>query len=525
MSDTSPSDSTSTSKPKGLLHSGLIFSFMTLVSRVMGLVRDVVIAIGFGSSATADAFFVAFKIPNFLRRLFAEGAFSQAFVPVLSEYESKGNRAGVKALVDHVFTRLSLVTGVTTVIGVVAAPWIVMIFAPGFASEPEKLALAGDLLRITFPYLFFITLTAFAGSILNTYHQFGGPAFTPVLLNLSLILCALFLAPLLDNPVFALAWGVFIAGALQLVFQLPFLARIAMMPKPVKGHHPGVKKILVLMVPALFGVSVGQINLLLDTVLASFLVHGSVSWLYYSDRLMELPLGIFGVGLATVILPSLSKRHAEASADEFKKTLSWALEMVLLIGVPALVALFVLAEPLLTVIFQYGAMSPSDVEQAAKSLRAYSFGLLAFMLIKVLASGYYARQDTKTPVKIGIVAMVANMAFNLMLVWHLAHAGLALATSLSAFVNAGLLYWGLHKTGVFTFERRSWNLLAKVGISVFVMALGIGFLAPEASAWIEMALLERVAWMAGVIVLGAGSYGVCLIGLGLRPYHLKPPRQ
>ena len=361
-----------------------------MLSRVLGLVRDIVIARYFGASATvgADAFFVAFKIPNFLRRLFAEGAFAQAFVPVLSEYQTKSSRDEVKSLVDHVAGTLGVCLLLLTVIGVFAAPLLALIFAPGFSQYEDKLALTADMLRLTFPYLFFISLTAFAGSILNSNNRFGVPAFTPVLLNLALIGATFYLTPYLQEPVMALAWGVLIAGIAQLFFQLPFLKRIDLLPRPKWGwRHSGVRKIMKLMVPALFGVSVSQINLLLDTLLASFLQTGSVAWLYFSDRLVELPLGVFGIAIATVILPSLSRKHAsedtKVSQQGYQQTMDWGLRSVFVIGMPAALALCVLAEPMLTTLFQYGEMTGHDVEMAGRSSEGLFTG----------ADGLYADQS------------------------------------------------------------------------------------------------------------------------------------
>lgn len=509
-------------KKSGLLRSGALVSLMTLLSRVLGLMRDIVIAGLFGAGAGADAFFVAFKIPNFLRRLFAEGAFNQAFVPVLSEYRSQRDLPSVKDLINAVAGTLGVTLAGITLLAVLAAPVLVWVFAPGFSQEPDKQALTVEMLRITFPYLLLISLTAFAGSILNSYDRFAIPAFTPVLLNLSLIGAALWLTPYMDEPVMALAWGVLLAGGAQLCFQLPFLARIGLMPKPkVRWKDEGVRRILKLMAPALFGVSVSQINLLLDTILASFLISGSVSWLYYSDRLVELPLGVFGIAVATVILPSLSTKHAEKSVEAFAKTLDWAVRMILLIAVPAALALFLLAEPLLFTLFQYGAMTSHDVDMASLSLRAYSVGLLAFMLIKVLAPGFYARQDTKTPVKIGIIAMVANMALNLMLVFWLDHAGLALATSLSAFLNAGLLWLGLRREGVFIWQAGWGRYLLQLIPAVAVMVAILLYATPEAMQWQLAHWQERVLWMSGLVALGGGSYLLVLILLGLRLRHIR----
>ncbi|WP_245756642.1 murein biosynthesis integral membrane protein MurJ [Amphritea atlantica] len=496
---------------------------MTMLSRVMGLIRDVVVANYFGAGSSADAFFVAFKIPNFLRRLFAEGAFSQAFVPVLSEYRSLKDLAAVKHLVDRVAGSLGLVLIVVTLLGVLGAPVLAAIFAPGFyMNDPLRYGLAVDMLRFTFPYLLLISLTALAGSILNSYERFAVPAFTPVLLNLSLIGAAIWMQPLFQQPVMALAIGVLIAGSAQLLFQLPFLWRIQLLPAPTLGFRDeGVRRILKLMIPALFGVSVSQINLLLDTLLASFLQTGSVSWLYYSDRLAELPLGVFGIAIATVILPSLSRRHAEKSTEHFSRTLDWAMRMVLLIGLPAAMALLVLAEPLIATLFHYGEMADRDVTMAAMSLRAYACGLLAFMLIKVLAPGYFSRQDTKTPVKIGIVAMVVNMVLNLILIWPLAHAGLALATTLSAFLNAGLLLRGLLKEGVFTWQSGWFKWLLQVGVANLAMIGFLLLLAGSAEQWLRFDMWQRVSHMAVLVGGGATVYLLVLLITGMRLRHLR----
>ncbi|SER12810.1 putative peptidoglycan lipid II flippase [Amphritea atlantica] len=519
----SPEPPDAAPKARGLLRSSALVGLMTMLSRVMGLIRDVVVANYFGAGSSADAFFVAFKIPNFLRRLFAEGAFSQAFVPVLSEYRSLKDLAAVKHLVDRVAGSLGLVLIVVTLLGVLGAPVLAAIFAPGFyMNDPLRYGLAVDMLRFTFPYLLLISLTALAGSILNSYERFAVPAFTPVLLNLSLIGAAIWMQPLFQQPVMALAIGVLIAGSAQLLFQLPFLWRIQLLPAPTLGFRDeGVRRILKLMIPALFGVSVSQINLLLDTLLASFLQTGSVSWLYYSDRLAELPLGVFGIAIATVILPSLSRRHAEKSTEHFSRTLDWAMRMVLLIGLPAAMALLVLAEPLIATLFHYGEMADRDVTMAAMSLRAYACGLLAFMLIKVLAPGYFSRQDTKTPVKIGIVAMVVNMVLNLILIWPLAHAGLALATTLSAFLNAGLLLRGLLKEGVFTWQSGWFKWLLQVGVANLAMIGFLLLLAGSAEQWLRFDMWQRVSHMAVLVGGGATVYLLVLLITGMRLRHLR----
>ncbi len=512
---------------KKLVRSTATVGSMTLLSRVLGFVRDMVIARLFGIDAGTDAFFVAFKIPNFLRRLFAEGAFSQSFVPVLSEYKDQRDHAQVKHLSDSVAGVLGGILFFITLIGVVAAPIVVMVFAPGFLDDEQKYALTTEMLRITFPYIFFISLTAFAGGILNSYGRFVVPAFTPVLLNLSLIAAAIWLAPQMERPIVALAWGVLIAGVAQLLFQLPFLARLKLLPRPRwRRKDEGVRKIMRLMLPAIFGSSVAQINLLFDTLIASFLVTGSVSWLYFSDRLVEFPLGVFGIALATVILPSLSQKHASASTVAFSDTLDWALRLVLLLGTPAMVGLFILAGPMLATLFQYDAFSAHDTEMATRSLMAYALGLLSFISIKVLAPGYFARQDTKTPMRIGIIAMVANMVMNVMFVFPLAHAGLALATSLAAFLNALLLYRGLRREGVYQPSAGWGPLLRRVVVSNVVLGLMLWWGVGELAQWIEWSGLERVWRLTGWIVAGALLYFVTLALVGVRLHmFMKPHRK
>lgn len=501
----------------GLLKSSSVVGSMTMLSRILGLVRDIVIARFFGAGAGADAFFVAFKIPNFLRRLFAEGAFSQAFVPVLSEYRAKKELRDVRALINSVAGVLGAVLFVVTLLAVIGSPVLTTIFAPGFMGDEVKFSLASEMLRLTFPYLLLISLTAFAGSILNSYGRFAVPAFTPVILNLSLIASAVWLSPLFDQPIIAMAWGVMIAGMLQLFFQFPFLMKMGLMPRPrLDYRHEGVARIMRLMLPALFGVSVSQINLLLDTILASFLQTGSVSWLYYSDRLSELPLGVFGVAIATVILPSLSRKHTSESSDAFSQTLDWALRVVLLIGFPAAVALLLLAEPLLATLFFHGELTEHDVLMSTLSLRAYATGLMAFMLIKVLAPGYFSRQDTKTPVKIGVIAMGVNMVFNLILIWPLAHTGLALATALSAWLNAYLLYRGLLKEGVYWLHEGWGRFILQMFFSLCIMSGVIVGLLHYFPDWLQMSVMERVGYLSVVVVAGAGAYFLSLFVAGIR---------
>ena len=509
---------------RGLLRSSAITGSMTFTSRILGLIRDVVLARIFGPGDGADAFFLAFKIPNFLRRLFAEGAFNQAFVPVLSEYRSQRSHADVKQLIDVVAGYLGSALLLITVLVMMAAPLIAWPIAYGFTSDPAKFALFVDMLRITFPYLLLISMTAFAGSILNSYDRFAVPALTPALLNISLIGSALLLSPWFAQPEVALAWGVLIAGISQLLFQLPFLVRLQLMPRPilVRGHE-GVGRILRLMVPALFGVSVSQINLLLDTFIASLLVAGSVSWLYFSERLMDLPLGIFAVAVATVVLPSLSRRHAERSLDEFAALLDWAFRLILLIAIPASLALVLLAQPMIITLFQNDNFDVDDVVQVTSSLQAYSLGLVAFMAIKIFAPGFYSRQNTRTPVKIGIIAMVANMVFNIILVFWLdmAHTGLALATSLAAFLNAGLLFTALVRDGVYRFQAGWAVFLLRLLLANILMSVFLLWLAGDWRVWLEWGLMERIGTLALVCMGGLAVYGATLFVTGMRPADFR----
>ncbi len=507
-----------------LLRSSSLVSVLTMLSRVLGLLRDMVFARVIGAGAGADAFFVAFKIPNFMRRLFAEGAFAQAFVPVLSEYRQRGSHAAVQALVDRVAGCLGLVLVSVTVLAVVGAPMVTALFAPGFwLNDPDKYALTVDMVRVTFPYLLLISLTGFAGAILNSYDRFAIPAFTPVILNLSLILAALAAAPLVDTPAYALAWGVMVAGVCQLLFQMPFLRRLHLLPAPkVDWKDPGVKRILWLMAPALFGVSVSQINLLLDTVLASFLPTGSVSWLYYSDRLVELPLGVFGIALATVITPSLSRQHAAENPAAFSHTLDWALRSVLVVALPAALALVLLAEPILFTLFQYGETEARDMHMASYSLQAYALGLLAFMLVKILAPGYFSRQDMKTPVRIGIYAMAANMVLNLVFVlplyfiFNIGHVGLALATAVSAYLNAYLLYRGLRRSDTYTPGPGWGSRLVRFALANGTMVLVLLALLWQWSDWSSWDWWNRVWRLTLLCFAGLSVYGVSLRMFGIK---------
>lgn len=490
---------------------------MTFLSRVLGFVRDTLIARVFGAGVYTDAFFVAFKIPNLLRRLFAEGAFSQAFVPVLAEYKNRRGHDDTHVLVNHVATLLGLALIVVTLLGMLVAPWVVYVSAPGFKTDPEKFALTIQMLRIIFPYIFFISLVSLAGGVLNTYSRFSVPAFTPVWLNLSFIVAALFLAPYFNPPILVLAWAVLLGGVLQLAFQVPFLLKIGLIPRfSLNLHDEGVWRILKLMGPAVFGVSIAQLSLLINTIFASFLASGSVSWLYYADRLMEFPTGMLGVALGTILLPSLSKSYADKADGEYSKLMDWGLRLTFILALPAAVALAVLAVPLVVSLFHYGAFNDNDVWMTQQALMAYSLGLLGLILVKVLAPAFYSRQNIKTPVKIALFTLFATQMMNLVFIGTLKHAGLALSIGLGACLNAGLLYYHLRRANVYQ-PQPGWILfLGKLGLAVAAMALVLYFTAGASETWLHYAVLPRLLHLTGLIVLGAASYFAALWCLGIR---------
>lgn len=536
-----------------LLRSTAIFSSMTFLSRVSGLVRDQVYAAVFGAGPAMDAFVVAFRIPNFMRRLSAEGSFSMAFVPVLAEYKATRSQAEVKALVDRVAGTLMAALVVLTAAAVLAAPAVMRLFAPGFEPGSEQSQLAAEMLRITFPYALFISLASLAGGILNSYERFAVPALSPVLMNVAMIAAALGLAPLMPrwglDPVLALAWGVFAAGILQLGFQLPALARIGLLPRPRWGlAHAGVRKILKLMVPTLFGSSVAQVNLLINTMMASFLVGGSVTWLYYSDRLLEFPLGMFGVAIGTVILPHLSSRHASTDPQGFSKGLDWGFRLCLLIGIPACIGLILCAEPLVSTLFQYRRFTATDVRMSSLSVMTQSIAVPAFLLVKVLAPAFYSRQDTRTPVKAAVVSVIANALFTVLLFagllsfteagqaalarsggsWfaalgHLpgAHALLALAIALAGWLNALQLWWYLKRAAVYQVQAgwgRFLRQIAVASVAMLAVLLALLWLWPE---WTPWSWWQR-GWRLLVLVgAGGGLYGAVLWLQGIRPRDLR----
>ncbi|MGO3219028.1 murein biosynthesis integral membrane protein MurJ [Psychrobacter celer] len=509
-----------------LFRSTMVVSSMTMLSRILGLVRDVVLLGVFGAGGLMDAFLVAFKIPNFLRRLFAEGAFSQAFVPVLSEYKEKYSLQQVQILVSRTSGALLLVLSMLTVLVILIAPWVVTLFAPGFADQPDKFAITAELLRLTFPYLLFISMTAFASGILQSYGRFAAPAFAPVLLNLCMIGGALIFAPMFDTPIMALGYAVAIAGLLQFLIQLPQLWQQKLLVAPkVDFKHEGVRRILKLMLPAIFGVSVTQINLLLNTVFASLMIGGSVSWLYAAERMSELPLGLIGVAIGTVILPSLSKSEAQKDDVSFKKTIDWAARLIILVGVPASAALFILADVLMQALFLRGEFTLRDSQMSALALRSMAGGILGFMLIKIFAPAFFARQDTKTPVKIGIISVFANMIFSVVFIGIFyflempLHGGLALATTGAAFVNAGLLYYFLYQREIFRFGSHWKKLFAQFAIATSAMVAALYIMLPYFPT--DEAQWQRIIALLVMCAVGAAVYGVVLLATGFRPRQLK----
>ncbi len=511
-----------------LWRSTVIVSAMTMLSRVLGLVRDVVLLNVFGAGKDFDTFVVAFRIPNFFRRLFAEGAFSQAFVPVLTEYKTTKTHAEVQILISRVFGCLSVFMTTLTLFAMIAAPAIIYVYAPGFHGDAEKFAMATEMFRLTIPYLLFMSLTAFASSILNSYGSFATPAFAPVLLNICMIAGAFWLTPYMAEPIMALGWAVIIAGLLQFAIQIPEIWRRKLfIPPKIDFKHEGVDRILKLMLPAIFAMSVTQINLLLNTIWASFMQDGSVSWLYSAERMTELPLGLIGVAIGTVILPSLSARHAEHDEEKFRKMMDWATKVIVLVGLPASCALFMLSNPIIQTLFERGQFSAEDTQMTALALQCMSGGVIAFMLIKVFAPGFFSRQDTKTPVKIGLIAVAANAILNIVFIgffklidWKEEHMALALASTGSALINAGLLYFYLHKKKIFRLGAHWKKLGAQFIFANLCMIAALWYSLTwynsDVSQWM------RIVEVLALCLVGAGTYAIALFMTGFRPRHLKP---
>ncbi|RYC48312.1 murein biosynthesis integral membrane protein MurJ [Pectobacterium zantedeschiae] len=501
-----------------LLKSLAAVSSMTMLSRILGFVRDAIVARIFGAGMATDAFFVAFKLPNLLRRIFAEGAFSQAFVPILAEYKSQQGEEATRTFLAYVSGMLTLILALVTVAGMVAAPWVIMVTAPGFAATPERFELTSNLLRVTFPYILLISLTSMVGSVLNTWNRFSVPAFAPTLLNVSMIGFSLFAAPYFNPPVMALAWAVLVGGLLQLGYQLPHLKKIGMLVLPrLKWRDPSVWRVMKLMGPAVLGVSVSQISLIINTIFASFLSEGAVSWMYYADRLMEFPSGVLGVALGTILLPSLAKSFASGNHDEYSRLMDWGLRLCFLLALPSAVALGILAKPLTVSLFQYGKFSAFDALMTQRALVAYSVGLMGLIVVKVLVPGFYSRQDIKTPVKIAIVTLILTQIMNLIFIGPLQHAGLALSIGLASCLNATLLYWQLRKQNIFQ-PQPGWKVfLVRLLAAVIVMSLVLLGMLWWMPAWDDGNMTMRILRLLLVVVAGAGSYFATLALLGFRP--------
>lgn len=497
-----------------LLKSLAAVSSMTMISRVLGFIRDAIVARFFGAGMATDAFFVAFKLPNLLRRIFAEGAFSQAFVPILAEYKSQQGEEAARTFVSYVAGLLTLVLAVVTAIGIIASPIIILITAPGFTEPVEKFELASLMLKITFPYILLISLASLAGAILNTWNRFSVPAFVPTFLNLSMIGFTLFATPYFDPPILALAVAVVVGGVLQLLYQLPYLKKIGMLVLPrINLRDSGVWRVLKLMGPAILGVSVSQISLIINTIFASFLVSGSVSWMYYADRLMEFPSGVLGVALGTILLPSLSKSFAKGDIKQYSELLDWGLRLCVLLALPSAVALGVIAKPLIATLFEYGKFTALDSEMTRQALVAYSIGLLGIILIKVLAPGFYSRQDIKTPVKIAIMTLILTQIMNLIFISTLKHAGLALSISLAACFNAGLLFWQLRKQKLFIPKPGWGNFIAKIVIAIGVMSAVLVIGSDLLPDWSTGSMISRIGRLLLLVLVAAIAYFATLMML------------
>lgn len=510
-----------------LLKALATISGMTMLSRITGMVRDILIARYFGASAFTDAYNIAFRIPNLLRRLFAEGAFSQAFVPILAEYKSQRGLEATKELSDHVATILIWVLVLTCIIGVAASPAIVYVIATGLKDDPQIFHISVVMTRIMFPYIGFMSLVALAGGILNTWREFKIPAFTPVLLNVSSIAASLFLAPLMKQPIYALAIAVFVGGVLQLGIQIPALMKIGMLPTlswnpKFALSDPGVRRVLRKMGPAIFAVSAAQVSIMINTNIASHLQPGSVSWLGYADRLMEFPTALLGVALGTILLPSLSKANSDGDTAEYSALLDWGLRMTFLLAMPAAVALATLSVPLTTSLFHYGAFSKTAVEMTAQALVAYGVGLIGLIVVKILAPGFYAKQDIRTPVKIAIGVLVVSQLMNLAFVPRIQHAGLALSVGLGACLNAGFLFVGLRRKGIYV-AQPGWTLFfVKLAAALFLMG-GVALWSAGKFDWIAMHAhpVQRLAALGAVIAACVITYFGALLIMGFRPTDFK----
>jgi len=513
----------------GMLRSTVVFSIMTFISRIAGYARDAMTAALFGAGPAVSAFVVAYRIPNYLRRIFAEGSFSSAFVPVLSELRQKGDQKALQEFLDHVAGALLAVVVVVSGLGMLLAPWIARLFLMFAPEGAERITLAAEMLRITFPYLTFISMTALAGAVLNSFRQFGLPALTPVLHNLAMIVAMLFLAGYLDVPEKSMAWGVLAAGVLQVLVLWPAMGRLGIRPRfRFNLRHPSVQRVFKLMLPTIFSSSVSQVNVLVGTAFASALVPAAQAWLYYSDRLIELPLGLFGVAIGTVILPQLSRQHADEDSAGYSRSLDWGLRMVMLIGLPAALGLVLLAEPLTASLFNYGQFTAVDTRMVSYALIAMSIGIPAFMLSKVLLPAFYARQDTKTPMRAAVITVVANVALTIVLVtplWMMenpyAHTGIAAATALAGILNAALLWRYLRQAGVYQAQPGWGRWLSRIALALFAMAAVVVGMREWVGEWTVLSLAWRWIWLLAVIAAGGAAYGIVLLVAGLRPRHVR----
>lgn len=500
-----------------LLKSLATVSSMTTLSRILGFIRDAIVARVFGAGPATDAFFVAFKLPNLLRRIFAEGAFSQAFVPILAEYKNQQGDEASRIFISYVCGLLTLVLTIVTIAGMAAAPWVIMLTAPGFADTADKYSLTVQLLRITFPYILLISLTSLAGAILNTWNRFSVPAFAPALLNVSMIGFSLFAAPHFNPPVLALAWAVALGGVLQLVYQLPHLKKIGMLVLPrINLRDTGAMRVVRQMGPALLGVSVSQISLIINTIFASFLVSGSVSWMYYADRLMEFPSGVLGVALGTILLPSLAKSFSTGNHEQYCQTLDWGLRLCFMLALPCTAALAILAKPLIVSLFQYGKFTAFDALMTERALIAYAVGMMGLIVVKVLAPGFYSRQDIKTPVRIAIITLIVTQIMNLIFIGPLKHAGLSLSIGLAACLNASLLYWQLRKQHIFVPRAGWWRFLLKLVVAVLIMCAALFAMLAIMPDWTQGNIFWRLSRLLAVVLTGITTYFASLALLGFR---------
>lgn len=512
-----------------MLRSTAVFSVMTFISRIAGYLRDWLQASLFGAGPAVSAFVVAYRIPNYLRRIFAEGSFAAAFVPVLSELRQRGDKAALQDFLDHIAGALLAVVVAVSGLGMLAAPWIARLFLLFADEDAGTVPLVAEMLRVTFPYLTFISMTALAGAALNSFKRFGLPALTPVLHNLAMIGAMLLLAGYLQVPEKALAWGVLAAGILQMAVLWPALGRLGIRPRfRLSFRHEGVRRVARLMLPTIFSSSVAQVNVLVGTMFASLLVPAAQSWLYYSDRLTELPLGLFGVAIGTVILPQLSRHHADADSEGYSASLDWGLRMVMMVGLPAALGLVLLAEPLTASLFRYGAFSAQDTRMVGHALMAMSIGIPAFMLTKVLLPAFYSRQDTRTPMRAAVHTVIANVVLTVALVtplWRMgfasAHAGIALATALAGIINAALLWRYLRRAGVYRAQPGWWIWLLRIALALVVMAAVVLVLRGWVGEWMDMPGMWRWIWLLILVGAGALAYALVLLALGLRLRHLR----